>query len=49
MGELIFEAADYGKPGSAAWAARARSLWPSTVRTWAFAAFQPGRRSVTTG
>lgn len=32
---LIFEAVDYGKPGSAAWADRARDLWPYTVRTWA--------------
>jgi predicted choloylglycine hydrolase len=33
--ELIFEAVDYGKPGSATWAARARSLWPGAVRSWA--------------
>ena len=35
MSELVFEAVDYGEPGSAAWAARARNLWPSTVRSWA--------------
>lgn len=35
MGDLIFEAVDYGEPGSAAWAARARSMWPGAVRSWA--------------
>jgi predicted choloylglycine hydrolase len=35
MEDLIFEAVDYGKPGSAAFTARARSLWPSTVQSWA--------------
>ena len=35
MGNLIFEAVDYGKPGSATWSDRARSLWPSSVRSWA--------------
>lgn len=33
--DLTFEAVDYGKPGSPAWAARAHELWPVTLRTWA--------------
>ena len=33
--ELVFEAVDYGEPGSAAWVDRARSLWPSMIETWA--------------
>jgi predicted choloylglycine hydrolase len=32
---LTFEAVDYGRPGSAVWAARASELWPATLRTWA--------------
>lgn len=35
MGSLTFEAIDYGKPGSAAFAARARSVWPTTIEAWA--------------
>jgi predicted choloylglycine hydrolase len=35
MANLIFEAVDYGKPGSAVWAERARRLWPDSVRAWA--------------